>query len=380
MSTSSRTLLPRTGARAVVPWAAAGGLVLLVGSGRATGTTVPATSWWVVLGVLSLALLVRRCDRGLGTGWAGWRLVLRMLVLAALAVPAAWSVAVLASDVRPDGMLAWLTALLATTSHLPLVAAFSLLPWLATRYLGHGSTAVLPVAVVALWGLAFLAFLLVFDDYAPLRASAPLSAPQAEAWGAALHTAFLSTVLLGPALAARAAWRCEGPAARRAGLVAGHAVAGAALVMLCGALGALGHGGAVLVLVGMAAAVSVLAVGCTRALATDLPAPTAADLATAGTAGSPGPRAATACPEEPSHPSLTPREAEVVALLAQGLSNAGIAARLVVSERTVDAHLRSAFTKLDLPEGSERNRRVSAVLAWQRARPAASPEAVEEAG
>ena len=61
---------------------------------------------------------------------------------------------------------------------------------------------------------------------------------------------------------------------------------------------------------------------------------------------------------------MTAREQEVLELLALGLSNAGIAARLVVSQRTVDAHLRSVFTKLDLPEGPTQNRRVLAAKAF----------------
>lgn len=61
---------------------------------------------------------------------------------------------------------------------------------------------------------------------------------------------------------------------------------------------------------------------------------------------------------------LTPREAEVLAVLAEGASNAGIAAQLVVSERTVDAHLRAIFVKLGLTPGAETNRRVRAARIW----------------
>ena len=63
---------------------------------------------------------------------------------------------------------------------------------------------------------------------------------------------------------------------------------------------------------------------------------------------------------------LTRREREVLGLLAAGLSNAGIAAQLVLSERTIDAHLRSVFDKLDLPDSRDDNRRVQAAAVWAR--------------
>ena len=49
-------------------------------------------------------------------------------------------------------------------------------------------------------------------------------------------------------------------------------------------------------------------------------------------------------------------------LVAQGLTNTGIARRLYLSERTVEAHVRHVLMKLDLPEGVEGHRRVLAVL------------------
>lgn len=60
---------------------------------------------------------------------------------------------------------------------------------------------------------------------------------------------------------------------------------------------------------------------------------------------------------------LTEREREVLELMAEGLTNAGIAKRLYLSERTVEAHVRHVLTKLDLPESEDGHRRVLAVLA-----------------
>lgn len=61
---------------------------------------------------------------------------------------------------------------------------------------------------------------------------------------------------------------------------------------------------------------------------------------------------------------LTDRERDVLALMAQGRSNAAIAARLFVSEKAVGKHTNSIFTKLDLPQAADDNRRVLAVLAY----------------
>ena len=64
---------------------------------------------------------------------------------------------------------------------------------------------------------------------------------------------------------------------------------------------------------------------------------------------------------------LTPREREVLELMAQGLSNKGICEKLVVSPKTVETHVNSIFWKLDLLPAQDEHRRVLAVLAYLRA-------------
>jgi DNA-binding NarL/FixJ family response regulator len=60
---------------------------------------------------------------------------------------------------------------------------------------------------------------------------------------------------------------------------------------------------------------------------------------------------------------LSEREREILALMAEGLTNTGIARRLTLSERTVEAHVRHVLLKLDIPQGEDGHRRVLAVLA-----------------
>jgi DNA-binding NarL/FixJ family response regulator len=64
---------------------------------------------------------------------------------------------------------------------------------------------------------------------------------------------------------------------------------------------------------------------------------------------------------------LTEREREVLGLVAEGMSNRAIAARLFVTERTVEAHVTQIFQKLQLPGSPDQHRRVLAVLAFLRA-------------
>jgi DNA-binding NarL/FixJ family response regulator len=61
---------------------------------------------------------------------------------------------------------------------------------------------------------------------------------------------------------------------------------------------------------------------------------------------------------------LTPREREVLAEMAQGKNNAGIAASLVLTDRAVEKHINSMFMKLGLSEETDVHRRVKAVLLY----------------
>jgi DNA-binding NarL/FixJ family response regulator len=64
---------------------------------------------------------------------------------------------------------------------------------------------------------------------------------------------------------------------------------------------------------------------------------------------------------------LTPRERDVLALMAEGLTDRGISERLFVTPKTVETHVGHIFAKLGLPETATDNKRVHAVLAYLRA-------------
>ena len=64
---------------------------------------------------------------------------------------------------------------------------------------------------------------------------------------------------------------------------------------------------------------------------------------------------------------LTEREREVLELMAEGLTDRGIAERLWLTPRTVETHVRHILRKLELPVDASNNRRVHAVLAFLRA-------------
>ena len=71
---------------------------------------------------------------------------------------------------------------------------------------------------------------------------------------------------------------------------------------------------------------------------------------------------------EPRMRELTARELEILKLMAEGLTNAGIAKRLVLTERTIESHARSVFSKLGLQGDEDGHRRVLAVLSYLDAR------------
>ncbi|MFC5265069.1 response regulator transcription factor [Kribbella sp. VKM Ac-2568] len=90
-------------------------------------------------------------------------------------------------------------------------------------------------------------------------------------------------------------------------------------------------------------------------------------VASGGSALDPAVVSALLAPRRSELEPLSPRELEVLGLVAEGHSNAAIAGKLFVTDRTVESHLRSIFQKLALDESAATHRRVHAVLTYLRA-------------
>ncbi|WP_237565931.1 helix-turn-helix transcriptional regulator [Ornithinimicrobium cerasi] len=332
---------------------------LLVVVSRGVSEPVAATRVPVLLAAAGCAGALLRVVTT-GPGWVLWRRTLLALALLALAYPGSWAAAVIAGSTRTGGWSERVAVSVATVAHLPVLASFTLLPLLAVSYLGQGTRSRVAWVVLGLGAGSALSLVLFLEDGEPVGLPALVPWAPGAVVGATANLLFLVVVVLaGPLTALLAARRAPGHAARRLASVAAAALGGSVLVMACGALATTGGGGAVVVLVSMYAALATVALGCSAALST--PSGEAAPAPCPATVADPSPgRTADAG----HHPALTARENEIVGLLAEGLSNAGIAARLVLSPRTVDAHLRSAFVKLDLPDGPEHNRRVHAAVTW----------------
>ncbi len=404
--TVTRGLATRDGVTLPVVCVLLASLALALASG-AEPVVVPATTWPVLVAMVVAVVALVAARRALGGGWSDLRRLLTLLTVMVAAYPGVWALAVIVTGQAPNSTAAWATGVLAGVAHLPVVGAFSVVPLISVRYLGPGTGRSVLAAVFVLGAAAAATFVVFFDDFDPLRASALVPSAFGERVGMALNLCYLATVVLGPGMALLATWRsaADVAAARRLAMVAGSSLAGTLLVMVCGAVGGASILGAVVLLVGMYAALAVVVTGCVRSLATQLvgPAQTATSPMPGMLSMPPAERAAqdpsTAGPESTSAKSapkdgpgrapvatgtattagglevLTRRENEVMQLLADGLSNAGIAARLVLSERTVDAHLRSVFVKLELPQGPEHNRRVQAVNAFRAGATAAPADA-----
>lgn len=335
--------------RGAVPLGVSLGTVLVgatVVASREVAGAFWGTSYVVLFSSVGAAAVLGRTWSRFDRFSRAWRRGIAATATLVLAYPGLWAVLGLVDHRSPASRVTWMFAVAAGSAHLPIVAACSVFPLLAVRRLAGSPSRRPIVGILVLLVSAIASFVLFFSDFDPFVAQPLVDWPPGEVVGSTLSLMVLATVLLGPILALRAVRRTEAPIAQQLSRVALSAFAGVGLVMACGVLSASTGLGVVVVLVGMNAAATTVIVGCTRAL------DVADDVSPEAT---------------PRVERLSPREAEVLALLADGLSNAGIAERLVVSERTVDAHVRSIFTKLGLPDGPHDNRRVHAVKVWHQA-------------
>lgn len=398
------------------------GLVLGVYSRVSAGPSM-GTEPAVLLAMAVFAVAMVVTYELIDPAWRQWRILIAAVTLVCLIYQTLWALTALAVDVAPEAGMTRVVAGLAGVGHIAPLVSLSVLPIVATRYIGHGRTLRLTSAVGAL-AAANAGWMILFAPPPPPAEPVPLvSWSLALPIGLTVNSIFLLTTLLGPVVAVFSSRSADTEAKRRLTVVAVAALAGPNLIALCGVLGLLAdksgssNAAPTVLFIGMYLAVFAVAVGTSLALRSSLTvdnqllarlaAGFAAGVATfmalwiaIGLAGDGpiGPIIAASLAvvimlvfrplerwvtrsilrpvvtEQPSQAlqstkiaALTDRESEVLGLLAEGLSNAGIAAQLVLSERTVENHLRAVFIKLDLPESRLVNRRVHAANAWQQA-------------
>lgn len=420
--------MPRSGLLllSVAALASAAITVLAAAVGGLTFGTHPAV---VVAMLLSTAALVATLH-GLADDRRTWRAVVTWVAVGCLVYPTLWALAVLAAHRDAHSAVAWLAGSIAGVGHIPLLAALSIVPILCGRHLVGGSTDVF-ITIVAGTAVANAMLLILFSDpLAPVASGALVNSSAGRLLSDAVNHVFLLTTLLGPVVTLHLARRADGGERQRLAYVAVAALSGPVLMLGCGVLSflavvALGEATAYsMLLVGMYVAVTAVAWATTTAQQPQFRFPTRAVsmmttillLATTAllallvvTAVNPSGELAgvlsavvaisvvlavqpinqritalvqdlvgadadgaahVASPTSARLESLTGRENEILALAGEGLSNRGIAERLVLSERTIENHLGSVFLKLDLAHAHHGNRRVLAVIAWREAQQA----------
>ena len=123
---------------------------LTVVAGLVVDAGPPGASPWVLVWALVTAVVLLLAHRGLDPGWVAWRRATLGLFGVALAYPAVAAALALAASSDPTSSSTRLLAALATAGHVPVIAALSLLPLLAVRYVGDGLPPRLIAVVLAL--------------------------------------------------------------------------------------------------------------------------------------------------------------------------------------------------------------------------------------
>lgn len=237
--------------------------VSMVATARAVTDPFWGTSYIVLAAAIVATPVCGLSYLRLDPGWVTWRVAIGAVSVAMLIYPLEWAGAAMASAWVPGTRTAWAFATTAGIGHLPLLAAFSLLPLLAVHYLGTGSFRWASWLVIGLGTAAAAGFVLFRADFEPLDAPALIDWPTGEWLALIVNLAFLATVLVGPAATLWAAIRSTGTASRRLAAVALSALAGAALLMVCGAIPL---SGTVVLFCAMYGAVVSVVVGGSRAL------------------------------------------------------------------------------------------------------------------